>query len=544
MRNMPNKRKLSLLLLLSLVLVLAACSGGNNAPGNSTGNTGGNAGANANGNAGGSGETAPVKLTYWVAMDGNASRSLGSYSEMLFFQELEKRTGVEVEFQHPAVGSEKEQFNLMIASGNLPDVIESDFTAYPGGPEKAIADQVLIPLNDVIDEHAPNLKAYLDEHPEFRKEIVTDDGTIYVFPSIGIGNRAVSGGLMLRQDWLDELGLDVPVTMDDWTNVLRAFKEKGAAFPFTARLGTFNATNAFNGAYGVGQNFYQKDGQVKYAPLEPGYKDYLAQLNAWYEEGLLDPDFATQDAKAHDAKVSNGDSGAFFAYIGSGMGRFLNAMEGQEFDLVGAPYPVLNEGEEPYFVNKPYEYRGGGSAGITPNNEHVAETAEWLDYLYSDEGHILKSFGIEGETFNMVDGDPQYSELIMDNPDGLSIGEAMGKYLRVSTPTPGLVGDDRYAEQYYEYEQQKKASATYSEHQDNADQVLLPRISQTPDEANELSAIMAEVQTYQDEMLLKFIMGSESLEDGYEAYTEQLRKMNIERAIELKQAALERYKQR
>jgi putative aldouronate transport system substrate-binding protein len=458
---------------------------------------------------------------------------------------MEKRTGVKIDFQHPAVGSENEQFNLMIASGNLPDIIESDFTKYPGGPEKAISDKVLIKLNDVIDKNAPNLKKYLDEHPDFKREIVTDDGTIYVFPGIGIGNNSVSSGLVLRNDWLKELGLAVPETIDDWTNVLRQFKEKKSIkIPFTLRLGDLNK-ELFNGAYGIGWEFYQDNGKIKYGPYEAGYKNYLTQLNAWYKEGLIDPDFATQDAKSLDAKITNGSAGALTTAIGGGIGKYLNAMESKDpkYDLVGAPYPVLRKGEEPKFINKPYEYRGGGSAGITASNKNVAATAKWLDTFYSNDGHMLKSFGVEGQTYNMVNGYPKYSDLILKNPDKLSVGEAMSKYLRVAQPSPGLVGDDRYIDQYYVYKQQKDASIVFSKHQKNADAVLLPRISQNSQEASELSSIMAEVNTYQSEMFLKFVMGAEPLTQ-FDKYISQMKTLKIERAIELKQAAMERYKKR
>lgn len=487
----------------------------------------------------------PVKLSYWVAMPGDTSRSLKSLNDSLFYQELEKKTNVKVDFQHPAAGNGNEQFNLMIASGKLPDVIENDFTLYPGGPEKAIADKVIIKLNDLIDKNAPNLKKYLDKNPAIKKEISTDDGLIYVFPGIGIGNFAVSGGLMLRKDWLDELGLSVPETIDDWTNVLRQFKEKkGAKTPFTLRLADFNR-DMFNGAFGVGTEFYQENGKVKFGPYEAKYKPYLTQLNAWYKGGLIDPDFATQDAKSFDAKASGDGAGAFFGFIGGNMGKYLNAKQGQDtkYDLVGAPYPVLSKGEEARFVNKPYDYRGAGSAAITPANKNPEATAKWLDYYYSDEGHMLKSFGIEGQTYTMVNGYPKYSDLILKNPDKLSVGEAMSKYLRVAQPSPGFVGDDRYIDQYYIFKQQKDASAVFSRHQKNAEAVMMPRVTPYSQEANELSTIMAEINTYRSEMFLKFVLGVEPL-TNFDKYIAQLKKLNIERAIAIKQSALDRYNQR
>ncbi|MFD0961732.1 ABC transporter substrate-binding protein [Paenibacillus chungangensis] len=536
-----------LVCLIGAMVTITACNSGGNSGNDATSGKGTN-NAQSTSNEGqtpdGEGKK-DVTLTYWAELGASPSRTLQTYNDALFYQELEKRTGVHIAFEHPAVGSEKEQFNLLIASGKYPDVIEYNFLNYPGGPEKALADNVIIELNDIIEQYAPNLKKYLDEHPDMKKQVSTDSGKMYVFPSIGIGNHGVTGGLVVREDWLKELGINEPKTIDDWTNMLRAFKEKKAASaPFTASLRNLKLSQ-FNGAFGIGTDFYRDNGVVKYGPIEPGYKEYLTLLNAWYEEGLIDPDFSTQDNAALDAKVINGNSGAFFAYIGGGMGKYLPALQEKDSssNLAGVQFPILNQGDEPRFINTSYEYRGQGSVGLTSANQKIEETAKWLDYLYTDEGHILKSFGVEGVTFKDVNGYPTYTDLIVNNPDGLSVGDAMNKYLRVATPSVGFVGDDRYSEQYYTYPQQKEAFATFSQYQENAYETRLPLISHTPEEANEIATIMAEVNTYQEEMLLKFIMGAESIEK-FDEYVEQLKKMKIDRVVEMKQAAVERYENR
>ncbi|WP_310225155.1 extracellular solute-binding protein [Paenibacillus qinlingensis] len=489
--------------------------------------------------------TAPIKLSYWVGLPTDSARVMKNYSENMFYKELEKKTSVKVDFQHPAIGSEKEQFNLLIASGNLPDVIEYNFTTYPGGPEKAIADKVIIPLNDLIDKNAPNLKKYLAEHPDLKKDISTDSGAIYSFPAIGVGHSDVSSGFVMRKDWLKELNLQTPETMDEWTTVLRAFKEKkGVKTPLTVTRDELKA-DRFIGAYGISNSFYLDNGKVKYGPVEQSYKQYLTQMNAWYKEGLLDVDFATQDAKAKDSKITNAGSGAFIAFIGSGMGKYLNAIPANDktFDLVPLQHPVLQKGQEPNVFVAAFEYRGDGSAAITPSNKNAAQTAKWLDYLYSDEGNILKSFGVEGVTFKSENKFPKYTDLIVNNPEKLSVGEAMSKYLRVSTPAPGFVGDDRYTEQYYKFDQQKQAVDIFNKYVKNINKTRFPRVSHTNDEVQELSAIMAEVETYRDEMVLKFIMGSEPL-TNYDKYVQQLKNMKIDKALILKQTALTRYNSR
>ena len=147
-----------------------------------------------------------------------------------------RRTGVEVTFIHPAQGQEQESFNLMFACNDLPDMIYAHGSRdYPGGPEKAISDGVIIRLNDVIADHAPNLNALFDQNSEWLKAAKTDTGTLYMFPFIrGDDYLMVFFGPQLRRDWLDQLGLEVPETLAEWEQVLTAFKSEGLVeYPLT-----------------------------------------------------------------------------------------------------------------------------------------------------------------------------------------------------------------------------------------------------------------------------------------------------------------------
>lgn len=122
-------------------------------------------------------------------------------------------------------------------------------------------------------------------------------------------------GPVIRKDWLDELGLPVPETIDEWTTTLKAFKEKkGAAAPisFVGKPRVFNelGNGAFIGAFGVTRDFYLEDGKVKFGPAEPGYKEFLSLFHQWYADGLLDKDVATVDSKVMDANITSGATGA------------------------------------------------------------------------------------------------------------------------------------------------------------------------------------------------------------------------------------------
>lgn len=303
---------------------------------------------------------------------------------------------------------------MMLASGEYPDIMEIDFYNHPGGPNKAISDGYIIALNDYM-QYAPNLVKYLEEHPEVDKMCKTDDGTYYAFPFIrGDKSLIVFSGLMLRKDWLDDLGLEVPTTIDEWHTVLTAFKnEKGAEAPLSFLISSLKTSAAFAGAFDVRSGLYVDNGVVKYGEAEPGYKEFITTMRQWYSEGLIDKNVATLDSKILDSNVLDGKTGAMIGNVGGGMGKWVEAMKSidPEFELVAAPYPSLNEGERVRFGQYDNMVQAYGSASISSTCQDVELAMRYLDYGYSEEGHMLFNFGEEGVSYNMVDGYPQYTDL-------------------------------------------------------------------------------------------------------------------------------------
>lgn len=486
------------------------------------------------------------KFTYWVEMNGNAATVVKDYGEIEYFKQLQDITGVQIEFMHPPAGQAKEQFKLLIASRkDLPDVIAADWlTMYPGGPEKAVKDGIIIDLNDYIDQ-LPNYKAFLESNPDYAKQAVTDEGTLFGFHGINVDTEHPSdAGLIVRQDWLDDLGLKVPETIDEWENVLRKFKEeKGATAPFTVLLSNFLIHNGFNSAYGVGNDFYlDDDGNIQYGPIQPAYKDYLTILNKWYKEGLIDPDFASIDNKTISSNMINGKSGVTWAYIGSGMGTWTNAATEEGYKLAGCANPVLNKGDEGTFTGR-YKHKVMITAAVTTNAKNLDGILKQFDYLYTEEGKMLKNFGIEGVHYNMVDGKPVYTDLILKNPDGLSVSEAMAKYIQCSYPAAGMVNLPEYQEQYYALPEQKEASVNFNTFAENAKKHVLPPITANSDESKELANIMSQIEIYRDESIVAFITGATSL-DEFDNFVKEINNMGIEKAIEIKKAGLARYNAR
>ncbi len=488
--------------------------------------------------------TYPIKtdktLTYW----GEYITTKATMGEVPFFQEWQKRTGVPLEFISPPAGQEKEGLNVLLASGDLPDMLEYDWFSFPGGPEKAISDGYILRLNDVIDQYAPNLKKYLEEHPEVDKLLKTDNGSYYTFPFLrGDPLLQVYQGPIVRKDWLDEVGLAVPETMDEYYTVLKAFKEKkGVSAPLSLTGLSGFGNGAFVGAFGTNRGYFQEDGKVIYGPMQPGYKDFLTTMHKWYAEGLIDKNIATVDGKALDAAMTSGASGMTIGNAGGGIGKWTPVLKEKDAKgvLAPAPYPVLNKGETPKFGQKDFPYTTYDNIAISSTSKNVELAARLLDWGYSEEGHMYYNFGQEGVSYTLQNDYPKYTDLIMNNPEKLAPSQAMSLYIRGNSGGP-FIQDKRYIEQYLALPEQQEAIRVWAN--TDVDKYRLGLLTPTSEESSEMAKIMNDVNTLMDEMTLKIILGSEPIE-AYDKYMEKLKGLNIDRAIEIQQAAFDRFNKR
>lgn len=492
-----------------------------------------------------------ITFTYWVTLNANAAATMKSLNENLVYKELEKRTGVKIEFQHPTTGQELEQLNLMLASGKYPDMIEWNWLGVPGGPAKAIKDGIIIKLNDVIKTNAPNLTKVYTDNPDWYRQVITDEGDMYVFPFLRSHPRLLTSvGPQIRADWLKKLNIAVPTTIDEWGAMLVAFKTKDPEpgqieLPFSPningmKLGAF-FYHAFVGAYGITTAYYNDKGTVKYGPMQPEFKEFLKTMAAWFKDGLIDPDFPAADRKAMDAKIMGGQLGSFVHLTGSGMGRILQLVQPKNptFDLVPAPYPVLKAGEKPQFGQRDANYPGGASVAITTACKHVPEAAKWCDYKYGQEGHILCNFGVEGVSFKWEGDFPRYTDAVMNPPEGQTLAQSLAKYMLSNFGGP-FVQDIRYLDQYVPMPQQQAGLKIWTE---PTNEKLMPPVTPTADESKKFASVMSNVNTRYEEAVIKIITGADSV-DNWDTVLGEFKQMGIEDAVKIQQAALDRFNKR
>ncbi len=473
--------------------------------------------------------------------------AVNSYADIPAYKKMLELTNIDMQFVHPPVGQQNEQFNLMVSSGQYPDIIEWSWLTYPGGPEKAIQDKVIIPLNDQVAKYAPNITKILADTPEARRQVITDTGLIYGFPFLRLADQwRIITGFQANKAWLAKLGIALPNTLDDWYKMLVAFRTQDPngsgnpndELPFTAQ--GLARLMPFAGAWGINYGFYRIDNTVKFGPAEKEFLDFLTTMNKWYTEKLIDPDFVSTTGNQLDAKITGNKAGSWNGLLSGLLGRLeqLARQKDPSFSIQGLPFPVGPAG-------KPYDneaarlqYFPGTAAAISTSSKYVKEAVKYLDYGYSPEGHMLMVFGIEGQSYRMVNGEPVFTEAITRNPT-LSIDQAIGLWSR-GVSSPPLVFDAALFRNRIFLPDQHAAQAEWAR---GVIDRTMPPVTPTPDEGRRFGSLMSQINTYVDEMAAKFITGKEPLAN-WDKYLATLKQLNVDEAVALRQKALERYNAR
>lgn len=552
---MKNAKKLvALLLSLALVLSLGAC-GGNGGSSTSSeaspSSTTEESGAAAESGDESQAETAetgefqlpivdePTTLSYFVADDSNAAIMTTDWNDNEFYQEMERRTGVHLEFEMVSSADYQTNFNLMIASGNLADMIYVGASYYAEGVDAAIDDGYFLDLTDLVDEYMPNYEKIRTSDIQYELLSTTDSGRLGAVYELRQSKQGPWLGLWIRQDWLDDLNLDTPVTFDDYHEVLTAFKnEKGATAPLILNFsGSDGEFGTMSGGLNV-LNSWQLDetGKVSFGPYMDAWKEYVTIMHQWYTEGLIDPDFMATDERTADmAKVVTGASG-LFAALYTMPSVYEAASEDPNMNLAPVNPPVMNEGDEGH-IRLRDSYTSGNTA-ISADSENWEVALRWLDYLYTDEGALLANYGVEGDTFEFDEnGKPVFTDKILNNENGWTMTQTVASYL---CPSAGIANWSDWTRELAGVPE--KDQACYDVWSEFSDDWRLPSsVTLTQEESTERAALYADISTIVKEQTAQFISGALDIESNWDAYISALEASGMERAIEITQAAYDRY---
>ncbi|MCI1773678.1 MAG: extracellular solute-binding protein [Paenibacillus lautus] len=477
-----------------------------------------------------------VVLDVWMPANSN----IPDMNNHLVQKQVEKLTGIKVNFITPPVGQEADAFTLMISSGELPDII-IDPGRYPGGFEAGVNDGAYLDLTDLMEKHAPNYTAWRNSDEMRRKTTVTDDGRLLGFYGIAPYSEWTWFGMLIKQEALDKTGLPVPNTIDEWYEFLKKSKEVGYKAPlnYGSTYGQI-FTGIINGAYGVWDwTFVDENGKAAWGPAQPKAKEYLATMQKWNKEGLLNRDWATADFNQRMASAISDDTAVMMDSPDT-MWSYWKVQN--DIDFVGALNPVLNEGDKSATTYKNFK-RTGTSAAITTQSKNVEAAMAWLDFNYSKKGWELINFGEYG-TVHLVDeqGMPYYPEnsYMYNDPDGQPVDVTLWKYRWHSWPN---IRDEHNANPLI------TAKGSYSgdirqDWTENMDtSMAMPPITFTKEEASREAELGNQLSTLRGEYFAKIIMGELPV-DAYDKFLKEAQSMGLDEFLSLHQAALDRYNQR
>ena len=483
----------------------------------------------------------PLTLSMWFPLSGIQTTVISDYGEVTANKMLAERTGITIDYIHPASGQELTSYNLLITSGDYPDMIYHGSVTYNGGWDKAVEDGIYLKLNDYIEQYAPNYQAIRDISDEHRKMSITDSGTMYGFHEMMTEREPTWTGLGIRKDWLDDLNLEMPSTIDDWTKVLTAFKdEKGAEAPLMIPTNGKFLSSEFCSAWGIGTDFYQVNGGVRFGPVMDEYKEYLNLMRGWYSDRLLDKDFTTRTDMTGTGAPSNmtgtGKTGAFPAVWGAchDVSVQNNTTDDPNYWLEPIVAPTLQEGEKVQFRSMSYQVRAATS--IFATTEHPVECIKWLDYRYTQEATDLMWWADETVHYIDENGDRRFTDMMLNDPNGLNFYQTTSLHLG-----KGCIGihDWHVMRTVYPQELLDVCLVWDSQGYD----YVLPPITLTADEGERVVNNLNDINTLVEEYTVKCITGADTL-DRFDEFVAKIYEMGIEDILEVYQVALNRYNSR
>ena len=436
--------------------------------------------------------------------------------------------------------NQTEAYNLLVSSGQLPDIVSYMDTAVL---ERLGMEGGLVPLEDLIEKYAPNIKKFWEQNPRYKKDAIAADGHIYVIPNYyDYFNSMPSTGYFIRKDWLKKLNLKEPETTEELYNVLTAFRDKDPngngkkdEIPFFFRSESPKDTIRLLVDVFKARTFWYEDsaGKIKFGAVQPEFREAIKNIAQWYKEGLIDKEIFTRGLVSRDYMLSNNIGGYTNDWFGSTAS--YNEKLGKNipnFDLAFIAPPKYKNNNQTYQA-RTTEY---GAWGISSKSKKVIEAIKYFDFWYSEEGRRLWNYGIEGSEWVLKDGKPLFTDKVLNNKEkktALQVLKETGAQFRL-----GVAQDAEYERQWYPKEA-VEAIDTYIKN--NYVHELLPSLKYTKEEAEDFSKINTQLNAYVEEMSQKWIMGVSDVDKDWEEYIKRIEQIGLKKAEQIQQKAYDRF---
>ena len=469
------------------------------------------------------------------------------------FQKYSEYTNVSVEWEQPTFELQAERFNIILASGDLPDMFWN-ISNRQGAMVNLRAAGAITPLQQFLTrENAPNFRKVVDDNPETVKAFMEPDGNIWFLPFFD--GLASNDPTILRADWLEKLGLPLPVTKDDWLAYWRGVRDTdlngqgaGTIIPLSAPNNTNAGFRSWVTLFGMNDGFYvdpNDNFKVKYSNIEAGYREFLQWANMLWNENILDREFASINSNTFLTKNSQNVIGSYRGKLNGNFNVFMATLPDRipGYRVTGTEPPMAADGTQLHYgVANFVRYDTIGGV-VAANSKFQKESVQYADWFYDPVGPyggaFMNLFGLEGITFEWIDGgnDWRYTDYVLRNPDGLSSTAALLRYTNrnqgpgYNPPTSSMkMWHPATLEAYEKIAPFYLASLQYK----------CENLPFTDAESRTIRNRMADIQTYVDETVNRFIMGREPVAN-FDNYVATVRRMGIDEVLEIYNAAYARW---
>lgn len=527
-------------------------------------------------------ESQEITISYWMYADDY--KHYTSLNDNPVVKILNEKFNIKLDFQTPAMGSEIDNFNLMLGTQDYTDIMnmtyctESLSTLYQDG--------VILDLAPYVEEYMPNYYALIQSNETLKKSVYDDEGHLLSVAQLDNVERTQWGGMVYRRDILETMtggnvqfpsGNSEPTTVEDWDYMLPLMKQyfEYSGIPDTACLIIpaigYVATGELQAGFGVPALIgLSADGKsVEFAPATENFYNYLTKMHEWYEAGYIYPDFASRTNDMfylpNPALTYGGAAGVWFGLLGQVSDQMSLPEYGLMMDVrpLSAPLDTANgitaEMAASYVTIDVIAANRCIAATVEP--ERLVRILKFLDFTYTQEGALLLNRGLNAEQaaadelytkMGFTDGAYYFDEngkicvydwILQGANDGFEPMSFTGQRLMGAVDE---TANDWPANQERDY---------IDDAEDNADAVwtmygssrVIPMgaTAMTPEESAKYNAVYTNIMDYVNSMVPKFILGTEKLDEAaWTAYMAKLNELGLQDLLSAQQSAYDRYLKR
>ena len=505
----------------------------------------------------------------------NSADRVVPVGELAMVQKWAEDTGVEFDWQSIPSEGAQEKINLMLASGeDLPDAFWNFGDGKSGNIVVQYADQdIFLPTEGLINDYMPNLKKILDDNPNYRAEITAPNGHTYGFPYIEemYGLVLTGGPLLINKTWLDQVGKEVPTTVDEWVDCLKAFRDGGDLngngeadeipmatwFSVKDSFGSYNMFYRFTGAFGCadsycGGNSYADhlrliDGKVTFTAMDEAFRKTAEFFNMLYNENLIwNGSFEADESASYKTSLIKEDV-ARIGCFGTWTDQEITNLDVHDEYV---PLPRL-EGEAGKigFLNNYSELQDSSDTAITTTCKFPHVIARFVDYMVGDPAISIQSnWGAEGYNYKLDENGILRTPLdeqgrYVAQQEGADYAD-FGKARTNSTTARGsmIVLDEYYetvAGYAYDAVQLLEWQKVNGKDEVMAEYDAIPRVMMTVDELTRLAQIQKTVSDLVERYVNQWVTGGVT-DDNWNSYLSELEAAGVNDIVSIYQTAVDR----